>query len=57
MAIVVEEIHETLYWLELLVESAIVPEARMGGLLREANELSAIFGTSLRTAKGLNQSI
>ena len=51
LGIVEEEADETMYWLELLVETAIVPQARMESLLREANELLAIFAVSHRTAK------
>jgi hypothetical protein len=49
----VEEIDETVFWLELLVESSIVPSPRLADLQREANELLAIFVASQLTAKGL----
>jgi four helix bundle protein len=52
IGIVVEEIDETVFWLELLVESGLVPKARMEQLLVEANELLAIFAASQHTAKG-----
>lgn len=48
---VVEEADETVFWLELLIESGISQEDRTVGLLREAKELLAIFSTSRRTAK------
>ncbi len=51
IGIVVEEIDETAFWLELLVETGIVPQARMRSLIGEANELLAIFAASQRTAK------
>ncbi len=51
MGVVVEEADETLLWLELLVEAAIVTEERMQLLLLEANELLAIFSSSRRTAR------
>ena len=54
MGIVVEEIDETVFWLEILVESGIVTSTRLGNLQREANELCAIFVSSQLTAKGLN---
>src|SRR2546423_10432852 len=47
-----QELEETAYWLELLIESGIVPEGRLGDLLREANELMAMFVASAKTAKG-----
>ncbi|MBI5673634.1 MAG: four helix bundle protein [Nitrospirae bacterium] len=48
---VVEEADETVFWLELLIESDISRENRTVGLLREAKELLAIFSASRRTAK------
>ncbi len=54
LGIVVEEIDETVFWLELLVESNIVPQRRLGDLQQEANELLAIFAKSQLTAKGLD---
>ena len=51
MAVVVEEADETVYWLELLVDAAIVPLKRLGSLMKEANELLALFAASHRTAK------
>ena len=55
IGVVVEEADETLFWLELLIEAEIVPEAKMDGLLAEANELLAIFSASQRTARGARQ--
>jgi hypothetical protein len=54
---VLEEADETIFWLELLVEGAIVPAQRLGDLLQEANELTSIFVASLRTAKGVTSTI
>ena len=51
MGIVVEEADETVFWLELLGETAIVNLRRTQALLKEANELVAVFGASLRTSK------
>jgi len=53
MGIVVEEADETVFWLELLVEAAIVSKDKLNDLLSEANELLAIFAASPRTAKNL----
>lgn len=38
-----QELEETAYWLELLVEAGIVPEARLAPLLQETDELLAIL--------------
>ena len=51
MGVVVEETDETVFWLELLVETGVVPMSKMEGLVSEANELLAIFAASRRTAR------
>jgi four helix bundle protein len=53
LGIVVEEIDETVFWLELLIESEIISQVRLGDLQREANELLAIFVSSQLTSKGV----
>jgi hypothetical protein len=54
---VLEEADETLFWLELLVDSGIAHPEKTAPLLREANELVSIFVASLRTVKGLRPAI
>jgi len=44
------ELDETTYWLELLVESNFVPTKRLADLLHEADELLAVFASSIKTA-------
>jgi four helix bundle protein len=51
MGVVLEEADETVFWLELLAETGVLNGERSQDLLREANELLAIFGASLRTSK------
>jgi len=51
IGIVVEEADETVLWLELLVESGIVPPEKVEELLTEARELTAIFTASQQTAR------
>jgi len=51
IGVVEEEADESAYWLELLVEAGILPIDRIRDLLNEANELTAIFTSSGRTAK------
>jgi four helix bundle protein len=46
-----QELEETTYWLELLVDSEIVQAARLADLQHEADELTAIFVASVKTAK------
>src|SRR5271168_1900128 len=49
LGIVLEEADETLFWLELPVESGVAKADATSSLLREANELVSIFVVSLRT--------
>ncbi|MCU1272300.1 MAG: hypothetical protein JWN74_3594 [Acidobacteriaceae bacterium] len=55
MGIVLEEADESLFWLELLVESGIASREKFDPLLKESNELVSIFVASLRTAKGTGE--
>ncbi len=49
LCIVVEEADETVYWLELLYESEMLPRQKLASILREARELAAIFTASKAT--------
>ena len=51
MASSLQELDETVYWLELLVEGHFVEAEKLHGLQDEADELIAIFAASIRTAK------
>jgi len=51
IGIVVEEADETVFWLEMLIESAIVTQSKLQSLLDEANEILAIMAASQTTAK------
>ena len=50
LGIVAEEADETIYWLELLRDGKILPELKIADLLREADELTAIFTAGRRTS-------
>ncbi len=52
MQIALKEIREAHYWLGLIESSGIVRNELSGRLVQEANELTAILVTSVRTAKG-----
>lgn len=52
MGIVEEEADETIYWIDLLVESEQVNNERVNGLLEEANQIVAIVVSSINTARG-----
>jgi four helix bundle protein len=51
LEICLREGDETIYWLELLAESGVVPHKRLGDLLDECNQLVAIMTATVRTAK------
>jgi four helix bundle protein len=55
LGIVVEEADEAVFWLELLQEGNIFPAEKLESLLQEANELAAIFVSSVRAARGVVQ--
>jgi four helix bundle protein len=44
------EADETVYWLELIDEGELVPKSSLSSLLKEANELTAIFTSARRTS-------
>jgi four helix bundle protein len=46
-----QELEETTYWLELLIEAGILNHDRLQPLLNETQELIAIFVTCVKTAK------
>lgn len=51
LGIVEEEADESLFWLELVVETNLILAARVQDLIQEADELTAIFVASRKTAK------
>src|SRR5438132_253228 len=46
-----QELDETVYWFELLIESETVPAPLLKPLITEADELMAIIVTSVKTVK------
>ncbi|CAN5310412.1 four helix bundle protein [soil metagenome] len=46
-----QELEETIYWLELLVEAEITPAQKLQNLQQEAEELMAILTASVKTVK------
>ncbi|WP_431244137.1 four helix bundle protein [Flavobacterium sp. P21] len=56
MNIVLEEADETLFWLEIIKEKDWSDKSDLEMILKEANELTAIFVSSLKTVnKRINQ--
>lgn len=49
LKIVEEEGDESLYWMEMLVESGLMPERKLSALMKEGDEILAITVASLKT--------
>ena len=54
LAIVEEEADESLYWLELLIESEIVTEKKLSVLMNDINEIVAMTVSSIKTLRSKN---
>lgn len=54
LSIVEQEADESLYWLELIVESNIFPENKLAPLMRDVNEIVAETVTSVNTLREKN---
>ena len=57
VSIVLEEADESLYWLELIVESGLMKAGRLEELMKEASELVAIVSASRKAARGQGKEI
>ena len=51
LKIVEEEGDETRYWLELLVESGLMPQARLAELMQETDEIVSMTVASIKTLR------
>ena len=51
LGVVEEEADETVFWLELATEASSLPQGKLAPLVREANELVAIFAASRISAQ------
>ena len=51
LGVVVEEIDESLYWLDVISRARLLSDADAGPIRAEASELRAIFAKSLGTAR------
>lgn len=56
IGVVEEEADESAFWLELIVESLMLPESKVKSLKQEAVDLTAIMAASRKTAKRTSQS-
>jgi four helix bundle protein len=53
LGVVIEEADESAYWLEMICEGDVLDSRQIGPLLKEANELVAIFTTARKTARAV----
>jgi four helix bundle protein len=51
LGIVLEEIDECGYWLELIMESGMIKKEKIESLYKESNEITAIIVSSIKTAR------
>ena len=51
LGIVEEEADESIYWMELLVESGLVAEAKLTSLMNDMNEVVAMTVASIKTLR------
>ncbi|HPD40912.1 MAG TPA: four helix bundle protein [Anaerolineae bacterium] len=51
LSIVEEEADETLYWLELFVESGLISESLLSSLIQETSEIVAMVVSSIKTLR------
>jgi len=51
IGVVVEEADESMFWLEMLSDCGVVAPGKLKELVKEANELTALFTASRQTAR------
>lgn len=51
LGVVIEEADESVYWLELLIAAKVIKPEKLNDLLKEAQELTAIFNAARNTTK------
>lgn len=50
ISIVIEEVDESAFWLEFIIDELLISQEKVVALLKEAQELTAIFIASRKTA-------
>ena len=55
LGIVEEEADESVYWMEPLVDSGVLPAERVAALMKEADELIAMTVASIKTLRSRRQ--
>ena len=52
LGVVAEEADESVFWLEMIIDTKVLNPKLVEDILKEARELAAIFSASLKTARG-----
>jgi len=55
LSIVIEESDESSFWLEFIIDEELLPKEKVAPLLKESEELTAIFFSSRNTARKNNK--
>jgi four helix bundle protein len=55
LSIVIEETDETCFWMQFIIDEKLLKEQRVCQLLQEGRELTSIFASSRKTARGLKK--
>lgn len=55
LKIVEEEADETLYWLDLLIEANLMPEAKLSELMSETDQIIAMTVAAIKTLRTKQQ--
>src|SRR5690606_32172022 len=55
LEVALQELEESRYWLELLLDAHVVPEAQLASIMAETDELNAILTTCVKRVKLRNK--
>ncbi len=55
LSIVIEETDEACFWMQFIIDEKLLKEQRVCPLLQEGRELTSIFASSRKTARGLKK--
>jgi four helix bundle protein len=57
LSIVIEEVDESCFWLEFIIDEKLLRKEKVLPLLQEGGELTSIFVSSRKTARGLKKKL
>jgi four helix bundle protein len=50
-SLAIEETDQSLYWMEMLIESGLIPEEKLASLVKEADQIVALLTLAVDTAR------